>query len=478
MAGSSFKLGKVAYSRQNITSAAGTTTLTNSSDYIQYITGSTTQTVKLPDATTMVLALGFKVINANSAGNVTVVDNGSNTLATLTPGQSSEFIVDSISTSNGVWMIFGGASSSGVSGLAWQSVQTSNFNAVSGDAYPVNTTSGAITATLPASPSAGNIIMFLDYAGTFTTNNLTIANNGNKIAGIASNVIITTNRESIGLVYIDSTQGWLYYDGFNTSTPKSATYALNYLVVAGGGGGGSNGGGGAGGMLSGSSTLNAGTVYTVTVGGGGAGTPNNTSNATAGSNSVLSGSGFTTVTAVGGGIGALYPSGGGSGGSGGGASGNPGASGGSATAGQGSAGGTTASGAIAGSGGGGAGGVGGQGTSSAAGAGGVGLSSSITGAPAFYAGGGGSCGGSVTASGGLGGGGAGNNSGNGVSGTANTGGGGGGSSSAAGGNGGSGVVILSIATANYTGTTTGSPTVTTSGSNTIIKFTASGTYTA
>jgi hypothetical protein len=40
------------------------------------------------------------------------------------------------------------------------------------------------------------------------------------------------------------------------------------------------------------------------------------------------------------------------------------------------------------------------------------------------------------------------------------------------------VVIFSVPTANYTGTTTGSPTITTSGSNTIIKFTASGSYTA
>jgi len=47
------------------------------------------------------------------------------------------------------------------------------------------------------------------------------------------------------------------------------------------------------------------------------------------------------------------------------------------------------------------------------------------------------------------------------------------------GSGGSGVVILSVPTANYTGTVTGSPTVTTSGSNTIIKWTSgSGTYTA
>jgi hypothetical protein len=42
------------------------------------------------------------------------------------------------------------------------------------------------------------------------------------------------------------------------------------------------------------------------------------------------------------------------------------------------------------------------------------------------------------------------------------------------------VVILSVPTANYSGTTTGSPTITTSGANTIIKFatTGSGTYTA
>ena len=69
----------------------------------------------------------------------------------------------------------------------------------------------------------------------------------------------------------------------------------------------------------------------------------------------------------------------------------------------------------------------------------------------------------------------------GSAGTANTGSGGGGgwnTNSAGGGAGGSGVVIISVPTANYSGTTTGSPTVTTSGSNTIMKFTASGTYTA
>ena len=103
-------------------------------------------------------------------------------------------------------------------------------------------------------------------------------------------------------------------------------------------------------------------------------------------------------------------------------------------------------------------------------------------------GGGGSSGGAsaVRGLGGAGGGGSGDNgqTANGSNGTTNTGGGGGGGGgqyNVVGPNaysGGSGVVILSVPTANYSGTTTGSPTITTSGANTIIKFTASGSYTA
>ena len=53
---------------------------------------------------------------------------------------------------------------------SWQAVQTANFTAVAGKGYPCNTTSGAITVTLPASASAGDTMQFLDYARTFATN--------------------------------------------------------------------------------------------------------------------------------------------------------------------------------------------------------------------------------------------------------------------------------------------------------------------
>src|SRR5210317_943130 len=64
--------------------------------------------------------------------------------------------------------------------------KTASFTAVSGDGYFVNTTSGVITVTLPASPSAGDIVAVADYAGTSATNNITIARNGSNIQGNAS----------------------------------------------------------------------------------------------------------------------------------------------------------------------------------------------------------------------------------------------------------------------------------------------------
>jgi hypothetical protein len=58
-------------------------------------------------------------------------------------------------------------------GLKFQSVQTTGFTAVAGEAYPCNTTSAGFTVTLPASPSAGDQVQLVDYAGTFDTNALT-----------------------------------------------------------------------------------------------------------------------------------------------------------------------------------------------------------------------------------------------------------------------------------------------------------------
>jgi hypothetical protein len=67
--------------------------------------------------------------------------------------------------------------------LSWQSVQTTGFTAVAGKGYPCNTTSAGFTVTLPATPSAGDQVQLVDYAGTFDTNALVIDPNGKDIEG-------------------------------------------------------------------------------------------------------------------------------------------------------------------------------------------------------------------------------------------------------------------------------------------------------
>ena len=247
----------------------------------------------------------------------------------------------------------------------WQtgSIKTGTFTAVNGEGYFVDTSSGVSTANLPAG-SAGAIVSFADYTRTFQTNNLIITPNGaEKIGGVASSFYAQTQGQSITLVYVDATEGWINttestgqsglvaaficasspcvatvgdykihtFTGPGTFTVACAGNTLgsntvDYLVVAGGGGGGAThgGGGGAGGYRE-SSGATSGCYsvsplgacvsalpvsvqgYTITVGGGGAGAP------ISGDQKGISGSSstFSTITSAAGGGG-----GGGGGGNG------------------------------------------------------------------------------------------------------------------------------------------------------------------
>jgi hypothetical protein len=461
-------------------------------------------TVKIGDANTDAVlttdGTGDITISTNSGSNSGTVKifDGVNGNIEITPNGSGVVKLDGLSYpiadgSAGQALVTNGSGvlSFASAGLATQSVQTTGFTAVKGNLYPCNTTSAAFTVTLPASPSVGDQVAIVDYAGTFDTNALVVSPNGNKIEGGTLNLQLSGDREGVTLTYIDSTQGWLATSGIQEGTDSLSPvpYSVDFLVVAGGGGGGGGiaAGGGAGGYRTSTQTVSIGTVITVTVGDGGAGGVGN-ANGSSGSNSSISGSGLTTITSAGGGFGAGINVGptGGSGGSGGGGQ-YPNGGGGSGNTpstspSQGSNGGTGGNngGNRGGGGGGGASAVGSNNAGTGGAAGGNGTASSITGSSVTRAGGGG--GGSdsgPTGTGGTGGGGNGfSGAGNGTAGTVNLGGGGGGGGvSGNGGAGGKGVVILSIPTASYSSTTTGSPTVTTSGSNTILQFNGSGTYT-
>src|SRR5210317_241491 len=266
-------------------------------------------------------------------------------------------------------------------GTDWQAVVTADGStattASAGEGYFIDTTSATHTVTLPSSPTQGDEVHIVDYAGTFGSNNVTVGRNGSNIDGSAIDGSLATNRLNVRFVYIDATQGWkaifddasenygaTYVAATGGTVTTSGDYKIHtftgdgcfvvsdggnlggsntvdYLVVAGGGGGGSpqgGGGGGAGGFRYSASTYCSpacapghplrntcglsvtATTYPVTVGGGGTGAPAQPCRGGIGSSSI-----FSTITSSGGGgggTGGPYPTisgeAGGSGGGGGG----------------------------------------------------------------------------------------------------------------------------------------------------------------
>ena len=94
-------------------------------------------------------------------------------------------------------------------GTSWQSVKTANYTASAGEGVFCNTTSGSFTLTLPSSPTLGDEVSFIDYAGTFDTNALTIGRNSSKINGAEADLTVSVERAANTLVFTDSTQCWL-----------------------------------------------------------------------------------------------------------------------------------------------------------------------------------------------------------------------------------------------------------------------------
>jgi hypothetical protein len=97
-------------------------------------------------------------------------------------------------------------------GTSWQAVKTTGFTAVAGEGYFCDTSSAGFTATLPATPTLGDEVTLVDYAGTFDTNNLTVGRNSENIQGSAADLTVSVERAGLTLVYSGATQGWLLKD--------------------------------------------------------------------------------------------------------------------------------------------------------------------------------------------------------------------------------------------------------------------------
>lgn len=175
--------------------------------------GAGTLTVTTGGATDLTLNTN----GGTNSGVITITDGAGGNIA-ITPNGSGNIVLDGLTFPNadGSADTFLKTNGSGTlsfaaisGGTDWQAVKTSTFTAVAGEGYFINTTGGAFEMDLPAG-SIGDEVSFIDYAGTFDTNALTIDQNGTeKIAGSTDPLVVSTERAANTLVYVDSTQGWL-----------------------------------------------------------------------------------------------------------------------------------------------------------------------------------------------------------------------------------------------------------------------------
>lgn len=234
---------------RNVTStvsAAGTTTLTAASSYTQVLTGTTTQTYKLPDATTLTNGASFQ-FNNNSTGNLFIVDYGSNAIYTVAAGGAAQIFLTSTSTANGTWdthgyipegnswgtnslslgttVITGGTWNGGTIGTAYGGTNLTSFT--SGGALYATSTSALTSGTLPATAGGtGN--------SSYTTGDLLYASSSTALSklGIGTNGYVLTSSGT-GPQWTAATSVGVTSISFGSTglTPSTATQGA--VTVAG-----------------------------------------------------------------------------------------------------------------------------------------------------------------------------------------------------------------------------------------------------
>ena len=194
----------IAFGPSDVALALSNGAVSNGKNFYMKLTGTLTgnRVVTMPDSAERVFVV--EDATARSSSNYTLtVKTVSGTGIALPVGSTSLLYSDGTNISLGIQK-------------KGYYTPSANYTAVNGDQVLVDTSGSGIgapvTINLPASPSVGDEVHFIDSGNNLASNNLTIGRNSSNINGSASNLVVSTNLAAFTLVYVNSTLGWVYKD--------------------------------------------------------------------------------------------------------------------------------------------------------------------------------------------------------------------------------------------------------------------------
>ena len=182
--------------------AAGTTTLTNASVNQQLFTGTSTQTVTMPVASTMTVGTRYLIEN-NSTGIVTVQSSGANTIVAIPGGMSVK--VTSILNS-------------GTTAASWD-YEYVGFNAITGTGSAVLSTTPTITTPVITQGTS---------TPSFTSNAYTV------VAGDAGQFLLASNSTTAGTINIPTDATYAFPNGTQIHIQQTGTGQITVQAATSG----------------------------------------------------------------------------------------------------------------------------------------------------------------------------------------------------------------------------------------------------
>lgn len=171
------------------------------------------QVVTVPQgATGLYYSNGTDVKVRESSGGLTIAANSVVGNMTASAAAGTDIAVPdcsgALTYASGSGFGCGSGGGGGGGGLTFGGTQTTDFNAIAGITYCLDSSGGSFTMTLPSTPVVGNQIGFADCNSSLQTHAVTVANNSNILMGFNANMTVSTANAAATLIYSGVSLGW------------------------------------------------------------------------------------------------------------------------------------------------------------------------------------------------------------------------------------------------------------------------------